>query len=100
MKGVLVSDMETAIKKNSYFVDELDSLLAKISENCNSLLSSFDNENFRAYKSKISINTNEFNNVRLRLNSYNQVLSNVLQGYVSQADEISTTMANHSRTQL
>ena len=100
MKGVLVSDMETAIKKNSYFVDELDSLLTKINENCNSLLSSFDNENFRVYKSKIAINTNEFGNVRLRLNSYNQVLSNVLQGYISQADEISTTMANRSRTQL
>ena len=100
MKGVLVSDMETAIKKNNFFVDELDGLLAKIDENCNALLSSFDNENFRIYKSKILLNTNEFGNVRLRLNSYNQVLSNVLQGYVSQAGEIATTMANHSRAQL
>lgn len=100
MKGVLVSDMESAIKKNEFFVDELDSLLAKIDENCNTLLSSLDYENFRIYKSKVLSNTNEFANVRLRLNSYNQVLSNVLQGYVSQAGEIAVTMANHSRAQL
>lgn len=100
MKGVLVSDMESAIKKNSYFVDELDGILTRINEGCNSLLSSFDNESFRIYKSKVLSNTNEFNNVRLRLNSYNQVLANVLQGYVSQANEIKVTMANRSRTQL
>lgn len=88
MKGILVGDMELAIKKNDYLVDELTEILSSIYTDCNSLLYLFDNTNFSAFKSKVNINLNEFTHVKQRLDSFGLVLRNVYDGYIMQANEI------------
>ncbi len=88
MKGILVGDMELAIKKNQYCVDELTATLSSIYTDCSSLLNLFDNTNFSAFKSKVNINLNEFTHVKQRLDSFGLVLRNVYDGYIMQANEI------------
>ena len=89
MRGILVGDMELAIKKNQYYVDELTENLSSIYTDCNSLLNLFDNINFSSFKSKVNININEFKNIKQRLDSFGLVLRNVYDGYIMQANEIS-----------
>ncbi len=87
-EGILNSDMELAIKKNSYQVDELTEILSSIYTDGNTLSNLFDNTNFSAFKSKLGINLNEFTHVKQRLDSFGLVLKNVYEGYIMQANEI------------
>ena len=93
MKGILVGDMELAIKKNQYCVDELTAILSSIYTDCGSLLNLFDNINFSAFKSKVNINLNEFANLKQRLDSFGLVLRNVYEGYIMQSNEITQQAA-------
>ena len=93
MKGILVGDMELAIKKNDYLVDELTATLSSIYTDCGSFLNLFDNVNFSAFKTKVNTNLNEFTHVKQRLDSYGSVLRNVYEGYIMQASEIEQIVA-------
>lgn len=92
MKGIIVSDLELIIRRNDSSITDVDQNIRHIKKDVSDLVRSINSADLKFLTNRLDLELNYFNNVMLKINSYQNVLQGVLKSYKQQAEEIAKSI--------
>lgn len=92
MKGIIVSDFETIIRRNEINVNEIKKDINKIN-NCQASLSRYANSGeSKELFNKLNNELNQLNNVKKKIDAYQLVMQKIVLSYKQQARELARSI--------
>ena len=97
MKGIIVNDIEIAIKRLNQDADSLNSKVRDINHDFDELSKSVNSRDLLFLTSKLGLEINLMSNVKNKIAGYQNVLTNVLKSYQIELEELAKNIANQSQ---
>lgn len=92
MKGIIVSDLELILRRNDSSIADVDQSIRHIKKDISDLVRSINSTDLKFLTNRLESEMSYFNNVMLKINSYQNVLQGVLKSYKQQAEEIAKSI--------
>lgn len=94
MKGIIVNDFETIIKRNELNMNEVKKDINKINNCLASLNRNFYSDDLKTLFYKLESEINQLYNVRIKIEAYHTVMQKVVLSYKQQAQDLARSI-NH-----
>ena len=91
MNGIIISDLETVIKRSSSISNNISSDINKIKNSCSNI-SSCLNGDVSFFSSKLNSDLQQFSKISNKINGYEIVLRGILKAYQLQDETISHSL--------
>jgi len=88
MKGIIIQDFELIIKKNKYNIEETNEKMTDICENFVELKKNISSPDLNFLINKLESEINYFKNIKLKIDSYQTTIKNVLASYKNEEEEL------------
>ena len=96
MKGIIVNDLENAIKRLNKDAEEITSKVTDINKTFSSLSDNLSSKDLQFLTGRLSSEISLLKNAKNKATGYHNVLANVLMAYKAELEELAKNVSLHS----